>query len=187
MNMRRRATAAWTLAFTALLAACASAETSVAISRNSDKVYQIEGSFEVPASSEAVWDVLADYERIPQFVKSMRSSRVRERRADGSLLLEQDATGGMFFVSKTVHVVLEVRRQAGRLDFNDVDHRDFWIYSGGWSTNEGPDGTRVNYSLLAQPDFPAPSFMMRGVMRRGARELLEQIRAEILRRPRPAP
>jgi hypothetical protein len=36
--------------------------------------------------------------------------------------------------------------------------------------------------LIAQPDFPAPSMLMKTVMKRGARQLLEQVRGEIKRR-----
>lgn len=154
----------------------------VRLRRNPDKTYEVSGLFDVRASTGAVWRVLADYEGIPSFVYSMRGSRVREARADGTVLVAQEAVGGMFFVSKTVHVLLEVRRGPDRMDFVDVGREDFRSYSGSWEAQSTPDGTLVTYHLLADPRFPAPGFVMKGVMRRGALNLLEQVRDEILRR-----
>lgn len=177
--MRVFAAAAFLLA---LAAPCAADETRVSLNRLPGKAYELHGEFDVPASSSAVWGVLTDYEAIPGFVASMRSSRVRETRADGSVLIEQKASGGMFFLTRTVTILLEVRRREDSLEFEDVGRESFWRYEGAWSTRPGPGGTKVSYRLLAQPDFVAPPLVMGRVMRRGARELLDAVRAEILRR-----
>jgi hypothetical protein len=166
----------------ALTVAARAGAVQVTLDQQPDKAFEVTGSFTVDASSSAVWVVLTDYEHIPDFVSSMKRSVVRESRPDGSLLVEQEAVGGMFFVSKKVRVLLDVHRTPGSVRFDDIDHRDFWIYSGGWTTAPAPAGILVSYHLLAQPDFPAPSFLLRGVMRRGARDLLMQVRAEIVRR-----
>lgn len=154
----------------------------VRLRRNPDKTYEVRGQFGVRASTGAVWGVLADYEGIPSFVSSMRSSRVLEARADGKVLVAQEAVGGFIFVSKTLRVLLEVRRGPDTMDFVDVGREDFRSYSGNWETQATPDGTLVSYRLLADPRFPAPGFVMKGVMRRGALNLLEQVRGEIIRR-----
>lgn len=184
-------TAARAALFAALACAGALARAAepvdVRVDRRPDDAFAVEGGFEVDASSAAVWEVLADYERIPSFVSSMKVSRVREARPDGTLLVEQEAVGGMFFVSKKVHVMLEVERTEAGLRFDDLEHKDFWIYAGGWDVTPEARGTRVEYRLLAQPDFPAPGFLLKGVMRKGARDLLSEVRAEILRRARGEP
>lgn len=154
----------------------------VGLTQRPDDAYEVEGTFAVDASSASVLDVLGDYERIPEFVPSMRLSHVRETRPDGVVVVEQEAVGRMFFLHRTVHVLLEIRRTPAGLSFNDSAHKDFWIYNGDWEAVPAAGGTRVGYRLLAQPDFPAPSFMLKGAMRRGARDLLAQVRAEILRR-----
>lgn len=166
----------------ALAAPSAADETRVSLSRLPGKAYELHGEFDVPASSGAVWGVLTDYEAIPGFVASMRSSRVRETRADGSMLVEQKASGGMFFLTRTVTILLEVRRGEDSLEFEDVGRESFWRYEGAWRARPGPEGTKVSYRLLAQPDFVAPPLVMSRVMRRGARELLDAVRAEIVRR-----
>jgi len=154
----------------------------VSVDRRDDGLFAIDGRFVVPASSYIAWAVLTDYSKIPTFVSSMKASRVVESRPDGSVVVEQTAVGRMFLVSKRLHVKLAVRRDGDLLDFDDVGRADFWIYSGSWSVLPGPDGCEVRYRLLAQPDFPAPGFLLRGAMRRSASDLLEQVRAEIQRR-----
>jgi len=169
----------------ALLALPAHADDAdVRLRRDPDGAYEVQGQFVVLASTGAVWSVLSDYEGIPTFVSSMRSSRVTGSRNDGVTLVEQVAVGGVFFVSKSARVTLEVRRKPERMDFSDVALADFRAYDGSWETQEAAGGSLVSYHLRAAPRFPAPGFLMRGIMRRGARDLLEQVRAEILRRAR---
>ncbi len=188
MKMSRRSPARLALSVAIFLASAGAASAAgsdgvtVKLSQHPDKAFEVQGAFTVEASSAVVWGVLADYEHIPDFVPSMKLSRVREARPDGSLLIEQEAVGGMFFVTRKVRVLLNVRRSPDSVQFDDIDRHDFWIYSGGWTTAPAPGGTSVAYRLLAQPDFPAPSFLLRGIMRRGARDLLVQVRAEIARR-----
>ena len=163
-------------------ARAAAAETEVRVSRLPGKTYEVHGAFEVAASSSAVLDVLTDYEGIPAFVSSMKESRVRETRADGSILVEQKATVGVFLLKRTVTILLEVRRGPQSLRFEDVGRESFWRYEGGWRTEETADGMKVTYHLIAQPDFVAPSMVMSRAMKRGARDLLNEVRAEIVRR-----
>ncbi|UPT75277.1 MAG: SRPBCC family protein [Elusimicrobiota bacterium] len=128
----------------------------VEISRAPDKSYEVEGSFTVKASSSAVWAVLTDYDRIGGFVKSMKTSRVVASRIDGTTVVEQEAVGGVLIFSRKVKVLLEIRREPGRLTFIDVGREDFWDYSGSWSVTEGEEGAQVVYRLSALPDFIVP-------------------------------
>ena len=165
------------------IASCSSAaETEVALTRHQDKSYEISGLFTVDASTSAVWAVLTDYEHIPGFVSSMRSSHIRESRRDGSLLVEQVAVGDMFFLTKKMHVLLEVRLGPERLRFTDVGHDGFRTYDGDWEVRPITLGSGVSYHLLVEPSFLAPSFILSRAMKKGARKLLDQVRAEIVRR-----
>ena len=171
--------------FAALICAASGAlasETEITLTRHADKTYEISGLFTVDASTTVVWGVLTDYEHIPSFVSSMRSSRVREARGDGSVLVEQKAVGSMFFLSKSMRITLEVRRTPERLRFSDVGREDFLSYDGDWEVRPITVGAGVSYHLLVEPRFLAPSFIMSRAMKRGARDLLDQVRAEIVRR-----
>jgi ribosome-associated toxin RatA of RatAB toxin-antitoxin module len=157
-------------------------EAEVRLLRRPDKAYEVSGLFTVNASTTIVWSVLTDYEHIPDFVSSMRSSRVRERRGDGSLLIEQKLVGGAFLLSRTMRVLIEVRRSPDRLRFTDIGHKDFRVYDGDWEVRQTSEGASVAYHLLFQPRAAAPSFIMGRAMKRGAQNLLDQVRAEIVRR-----
>lgn len=180
--MPRRARRAVLACALALLAAEARGQARVSLTRLPDKSFVVSGTFDAPSSTAAVWDVLTDYERIPSFVSSMRLSRVKESRRDGTVLVEQEAVGGMFLLSKRVRVLLSVRRDDGRLSFSDTALSDFRSYDGEWSVRATSSGVAVAYHLRAVPAFSAPGFVVRRAMSKGARQLLEQVRAEILRR-----
>ena len=184
MRVRPRARRFLLAALIGAASAPLAAETEIRLTRHPDRTYEVAGLFTVDASTTAVWSVLTDYDRIPAFVSSMRSSRVRETRADGSLLVEQKAIGRMFFLSKAMRVLLEVRRGPERLRFTDIGREDFRVYDGDWEVRPITAGAGVTYHLLVEPGFAAPSFILSRAMKRGARDLLDQVRAEILRRER---
>ena len=157
--------------------------TRVEITRAADKSFDVRGSFTVPASTAAVWGVLTDYDRIGGFVSSMKRSKVVASRVDGVTVVEQEAVGGALIFSRTVKVLLEIRREPERLVFVDVGREDFWDYRGSWDVRPAPGGaTEVIYRLNAMPDFFVPAFMMKSGMRKGAGQLLDQVRDEIVRR-----
>lgn len=160
-------------------------ETEVRLIHRPDKTFEVSGAFNVQASSTVVWNVLTDYDRIPTFVTSMRSSHIRDAQTNGAVIVEQKAIGDMFFLTRTVRVVLEIHRNSERLLFKDIGQKDFLIYDGEWEVRTSQEGMRVSYRLRAQPRFLAPSFLLSGAMKRGARNLLNQVRAEIIRRDRP--
>jgi len=174
-----------TAVFVASLAAASAAPPSAAevrLKRLPGAAYEVWGRFTVDASTATVWSVLTDYEGIPAFVSAMKSSRVREARADGALLVEQKAVGGMFGLERVATLLLEVRREKESLLFEDVGRESFWRYEGEWRVQATARGSTATYRLVAQPDFIVPPFVLGRVLRRGARELLDDVRAEIVRR-----
>jgi uncharacterized protein YndB with AHSA1/START domain len=155
----------------------------VRLSERTHAAYVVEGSFRVAASSAAVWAVLTDYDHIADFVPSMRESRAVEARPDGSRIVAQRAVGSVLFFSKSLRVRLEVRREGEeRLRFIDLDHKDFRVYAGSWRVRAVPGCSLVDYRLEAEPDFLTPALLMRRGLKRGASDLLDEVRAEILRR-----
>lgn len=149
-------------------------------------VFFLEGTFQVEAGSEIVWSVLTDYEHIGAFVSSIRKSVVLERRSDG-VLLEQQALARALFVSKEVHVLLDVCEVPGKgIVFQDISHSDFDVYEGTWNITQLSTGSRVVYRLHAKPRAHVPSLISADVFKATAADLLKQVRAEIVRRVRAA-
>ena len=146
--------------------------------------YHIEGSFSVDAPAAVVWDVLTDYDRLPSFLSSMRSSTAQ--RGPGRLLVTQDAMGRAGPFSRTMRVVLEVTEHAPeRISFRDVCGGSFQSYAGSWTIESDGGGVRVTYVLDASPRSSPPLFA-KSIMAANARGLLEQVRIEIRRRARTA-
>ena len=145
-------------------------------------VYHVHGAFRAAVPVTAVWNVLADYEQISGFVHSVRSSAF-VRAADGSRVLRQDALASAFPFRRAIRVELALREDAGRrIAFHDVLGRDFRHYAGSWTVRSIPGGTEVVYELDAEPREEVPGLLGRRVMAHNARDLLNQVRAEILRR-----
>ncbi len=146
--------------------------------------YRIEGSFDVETPATIVWAVLTDYDRVPWFVSSMRTSTA-QRESSGRLLVTQEAVGRAGPFSRTMHVVLDVTEQAPeRIAFRDVCGGSFHSYAGSWTIASEGAGVRVRYTLEARPRSSPPLFA-KSIMSSNARDLLEQVRLEILRRARP--
>ncbi len=136
--------------------------------------YRIEGSFGVDAPPHVAWAVLTDYDNLSSFVSSMRSSAAA-RPESGRLLVTQEAIGRAGPFSRKLHVVLDVTEQPP----------GFQSYVGAWAIDSDGAGARVTYTVEARPRS-SPPFFARSILSSNARALLEQVRLEMLRRPRTA-
>ena len=143
---------------------------------------RVRGAFVAPVTNAVAWEVLTDYDGISHFVRSVRASRL-ERRADGRLLLHQDAVGGVFLVRRHMKVVLAIREDPPReIAFRDVLGKDFRSYVGAWRLAADSTGTRVVYELEAEPRGAMERAFCRGVLRKTARDLLVEVWAEMIHR-----
>ena len=151
----------------------------VSLADTSDGTVRLEGRFTVAASSATAWSVLTDYEHIPAFVSSMRSSRVKSR-DDGCLLVEQESVGKALLFHRKVYVLLRVRETPRELiAFEDLSKASFDRYEGAWQLRPTPGGVEVTYRLTAKGGVTAPGFLLRGAYRKMVGELLEQVRTRI--------
>ncbi len=147
----------------------------------------VTGRFTVAVSRSAVWKVLTDYESIPSYVSSMRSSRL-ESGDRGRPMLRQEAVARVFLFQKRMSVLLELEEDSGRsVGFYDVLGRDFVDYAGAWTISEVGGATQVEYELSATPRAAVARALCRSQMRGTALKLLEQVQAEIVRRAKDAP
>jgi hypothetical protein len=146
--------------------------------------YTIEGRFWTPGDPLLSWNVLTDYDHLPNFIPSLLTSHVQERTAK-SLLLQQEAIGKALLVfHRRLHVLLKVTEQPyQQITFEDVSHQDFRAYSGSWKIERADGGgSWVTYDLQATPNFFAPAPIARTSFRKNARDLLLSIQSEIVRR-----
>ena len=165
-----------------LLAAPALASDSDIAIEDAEGACRVRASYTAPVSRATAWGVLSDYDSIGRFVSSVRTSRM-ERQPDGRMLLRQDAVGRAFLFKRRMHVLLEIEEEPGsRIHFHDVLGKDFQSYVGEWRITADPLGTRVVYEIEAQPRGAFARSLCRGPLRNAARDLLTEVRNEMIRR-----
>lgn len=149
--------------------------------REAHGAYVVEARFEVAASAGVVREVLTDYAGIPRFMPGVRSSVVRQRSGD-HVIVEQQAESKFLLFSKTVHVVLDVTEGERVITFRDLCGKSFKRYEGAWML--AGDGARatVIYTLTADPAFAVPPPVLRRLLDRDARQTVDHLRAEAVRR-----
>lgn len=146
------------------------------------EIYEVQGQFEIATPRDVAWATLTDYEHIAGFVTSLRKSVV-EWRDTNRLLVRQEGVMGIFPFRSVAHVLLDVREQApGRIEFHDVLGRDFRSYSGEWALEGDSTHVHVSYVLHARPIVAAPHILGRGMSSRTVKDMLSQLRKEMVRR-----
>jgi hypothetical protein len=141
-------------------------------------VDELQGQFYVAADRSVAWAVLTDYENIPQFVSSVKVSRV-EKRHRNDILLVQEMEGGFLFLTKRVHLLLKIHETPlSTIAFEDADHQDFSVYQGYWNLEACPQGgVSVLYQLTACRKFDLP--LAGDAMNGGVKDLLGDVQKEI--------
>jgi hypothetical protein len=153
--------------------------------REEKRVYRIEGRFTAPVSPAIAWEVLSDYDRIANFVRAIRTSR--SYRTEDSLIVYQRATAGVFPLRRTMQVELLIHETPGaKIEFEDLLGNDFKFYRGAWEL-KGPHEAssrevEVGYRLETFPYAVPFTTLGRSVMGSNVRNLLEQVRSEMMRR-----
>ena len=149
--------------------------------RDRDGMYFVSARFSVPQPPSAALAVLTDYEQIPRFMPGVTISVVRERSAE-RVLVEQEAVSRMMMFSKRVHLLLEVNEETNTLRFRDSCGRSFAVYEGAWRLSALDGRTTISYELRAKPKFAIPGVLLKRLLTRDAKTMIERLRAEIAAR-----
>ena len=165
---------------TTTLAAGSEREPQIAV-RDEKGVFIVSARFEVPQTPAVALSVLTDYERIARFMPGVTTSVIRERSA-GRALVEQEAVARMMFFSRKVHLLLDVHEAENALTFKDCAGRSFTQYEGAWRVSRRGGHTIVRYELSARPNFDVPGFLLRRLLKRDARQMIDALRVEFAAR-----
>ncbi len=169
------------LLLAASVTAYAAPDVSVNAVRSGDGA-RVEGEFSVPVPLPVAWEVLTDYGEQPRFLTSLRESKVL-RRWRGGCLLRQASRLEWWMLRKTVSVTLRIHEQARtEVAFEDESRSDVRRYAGAWTLAQDKGGVRVRYRLEAEPNEWLPGLLVRRALTLHAREALEQVRREMMRR-----
>jgi ribosome-associated toxin RatA of RatAB toxin-antitoxin module len=162
----------------ATLVGAASGQDAVISVREDGGVYAVEARFKVPEPASVARDVLTDYAGIPRFMPDVRTSQVVERQ-NGSVRVEQETVSKFMLFSRRVHLVLDVSEGDEVIRFRDRCARSFVRYEGAWTIRSQGAYTEITYELTAQPAFAVPDFVLRKLLNRNARVMIDRLRAEI--------
>ncbi len=146
--------------------------------REEQGTYRVGARFLVAESPAVVLAVLTDYEEIPRFMPDVRTSTVLERE-NGRAVVEQEAVARVMMFSKRVHLVLEVQEETGVIRFRDLCGKSFTRYEGSWQISPQDGGAAIVYQLNAQPSFEVPEFLLKRLLKRDAKLMIERLQTEI--------
>jgi Polyketide cyclase / dehydrase and lipid transport len=146
-----------------LLTAAAHADIAAVQVQRVDAALRVQASALLHADAQTVWNTLVGYERLPEFIPDMASSRTLRRDGD--------------------QAVVQQRGRAGLGPFK----RDFSRFESSYQLQTTSDGSvRLEYAALIEPKAGIPPLVGVPVMEHAIRRQFDALVAEIERRAGPA-
>lgn len=129
-------------------------------------LYDISASGAVQASPAAVWKILTNYEKMPEFVPDLRSAKVLSRHGNRAVV-EQVGVARFLFFHREIRLVVQVQEEPmAYIDVSLVDG-DMRVYQCRWEliADQDTGGTRIVYSGKVAPRFYVPSMLGANLIR----------------------
>lgn len=145
------------------------------IESGGEQVFVVAASGSVKASPAAVWKVLTDYERMPDFVPDLKTARVLSRAGNGAVL-EQTGVAHFMFLSRAIRLVVNVHEvPMSAIDISLVSG-DMKMYDCRWQITPLADGgTQIDYSGQMVPKFYVPGVMGSNMIRRDITRMMQAV------------
>jgi ribosome-associated toxin RatA of RatAB toxin-antitoxin module len=153
--------------------------------RNGEPLFEVTAIGFVHASAEQAWQVLTDYEHLPDFVPDLVSVRLLSRSGNVARI-EQRSSAGFLFMSHTIRMLLQIEE----VPYSTIDvallEGDMRRYDTHWDLEpvigNGMTGTRVTFSGVMEPNFFVPPLFGRAIVEVNLKRTVEAVIAEIERR-----
>jgi ribosome-associated toxin RatA of RatAB toxin-antitoxin module len=129
-------------------------------------VAQAERTEVVDLPLEAIFNVIKSYEEYPQFVSGMKSTQVQETFPDGSkkVFFDIDLVRRVQYSVRIKDSITESRDSA-RVEWSLIESQALKVSNGLWVLKSiGPQSTEVTYKLEVEFNFPAPGFVVKGLI-----------------------
>jgi hypothetical protein len=140
-----------------------------------------EVSLFVRATRQRVWEVINDYDRAPEYMRSLQTSKVISRSGNTLRVFQRDQFrfGPFTFPVETIKEVqlMEPFRTVSRLISGSVKK-----YEALTELVSEAGGTRILYRSVAVPGSVLAGFVGESSVKRETEERFRQLRGEILRR-----
>jgi ribosome-associated toxin RatA of RatAB toxin-antitoxin module len=150
------------------------------VERADGHVYEVNARGEVAAAPAAVWRILTDYERMPEFVPDLRQARVLSRSGDQALL-EQLGEARFLFFRRDIRLVVQVREQPiSQIDISLVDG-DMRVYNCSWRLVPlaASGGTRLLFTGSVAPKFYVPGMLGANLIRADIEKMMAAVMARL--------
>lgn len=145
------------------------------------QVLQVRSTMAADAPADTCYAVLADFDRLAEFVPGLKSSRVVSRPGE-PVRLHQVGTASAAFFHVTLDVTLAVTTDPPRsITFTRVSG-NLLKMQGGWSVRGDATHCDIVYHADMQPDFWVPPLVGPRLMRHQVDEQMAGVLAEIARR-----
>ncbi len=117
---------------------------------------QITSKIAIAHPRESVWQVLTNYEALPEFIPSLEKSQRLEHPEGEKIRLEQVGKQQLLKVNFKARVVLDlVETYPDRINFEMVEG-DFKAFSGYWRLDPQDNATQLVYSVFVWPKRTMP-------------------------------
>ena len=149
-----------------------------------EQVFEVLASGNVKASPAAVWKVLTDYEKMPEFVPDLEKSKILSR-SGNKAILEQAGVARFLFLSRSINLVVHISEEPiSSIDIKLVTG-DMKAYACRWEMTALPDngGTRIAYSGKLVPKFYVPGMLGSNIIRRDIERMMAAVLLRLDQQP----
>lgn len=160
----------------------ATAAAMVDVHRRTDRAVQVIARATVKSDLRIAWETLVDYERLPEFVPDMRSSRALQR-TGGQVLVQQSGRAGLGPVKKDFSLTLSVQETPMHSVTAHAVAGDFARFESAYRLIAEEQGVvRLEYDASIEPKDGIPPLVGVTVMRWAIERQFNALLQEIERR-----
>lgn len=146
---------------------------------------RVSATVDATAPAELCYAVIADFDRLAEFIPELQSSRIVSGPGQ-PLLLRQVGETRLGFSRYAVDVTLALTVEPPRrIDFRRIEG-NLAHMEGHWLVRGDARRCAIDYQAALQPSFWVPPVLGPVIVRRQVERQLEGLLAEIVRRARPA-
>ncbi len=144
------------------------------------KVFDVLASGAVMAAPATVWKILTTYERMPEFVPDLQSTRVVSRNGN-EVIVEQLGTARLLFIKRDIRLVVRVTEQPTNIIDIALISGDMKQYHCRWELIPMPEtgGTRILYSGRLVPNFYVPGMLGASMVRSDIEKMMTAVLARL--------
>ena len=133
----------------------------------------------VKGTINRTWEVMTDYNSLPDFIPDLKISRVMSKRENEIIVYQEGESGFLMFKFRVGVTVKIVEHQHNRVEFTNVDG-DFDFLEGEWRVEPlSSNKTLIVFTVAAKPKLYIPRWVIRYIMKRaipvGMKALQERI------------